>query len=72
MRVVVPTHLRSYTGGLAEVPARGATLADVLEDLVARPDELRRLGAAGRAYVERVHDLSAVADRLLDLYAGLE
>jgi glycosyltransferase involved in cell wall biosynthesis len=58
-----------------EVPivhATKDTLADVLEDLVSRPDELRRIGAASRAYVEQVHDLSAVADRLLDLYAGLE
>ena len=58
-----------------EVPvvhATKETLADVLESLVSRPDELRRIGAAGRAYVEQVHDLSAVADRLLDLYAGLE
>ena len=54
------------------VHATKETLADVLEDLVARPDELRRIGAASRAYVEQVHDLSAVADRLLDLYAGLE
>ena len=58
-----------------EVPvvhATKETLADVLEDLVSRPDELRRIGAASRAYVERVHDLSVVADRLLDLYAGLQ
>jgi hypothetical protein len=58
-----------------EVPivhATKETLADVLADLVSRPDELRRIGAASRAYVERVHDLSAVADRLLDLYAGLQ
>ncbi len=30
-----------------------------------------RLGAAWRAYVEQVHDLDRVADRLLDLYARL-
>jgi glycosyltransferase involved in cell wall biosynthesis len=57
-----------------EVPivhATKETLADVLERLVSDPAELRRIGAASRAYVERVHDLSAVADRLLDLYAGL-
>ena len=33
MRVVVPTQLRSYTGGRAEVQADGATLALVLADL---------------------------------------
>jgi sulfur-carrier protein len=33
MRVVVPTQLRGYTGGRAEVEAEGATLAAVLADL---------------------------------------
>jgi molybdopterin converting factor small subunit len=33
MRVVVPTQLRSYTSGLAEVSADGATLGAVLVDL---------------------------------------
>jgi glycosyltransferase involved in cell wall biosynthesis len=58
-----------------EVPivhATKETLPDVLHDLVSHPAELRRIGAASRAYVERVHDLSVVADRLLDLYAGLQ
>ena len=32
-RVMVPTQLRSYTSGRAEVSAVGATLADVLADL---------------------------------------
>lgn len=33
MRVIVPTQLRSYTAGRAEVEASGATLAAVLADL---------------------------------------
>jgi molybdopterin synthase sulfur carrier subunit len=33
MRVVVPTQLRGYTAGRAEVDAEGATLAEVLADL---------------------------------------
>ena len=36
MRVIVPSHLRSYTGGESEVESRGATLADVLLDLDSR------------------------------------
>lgn len=36
MRVIVPSHLRSYTGGESEVESHGATLADVLVDLEAR------------------------------------
>jgi hypothetical protein len=35
MRVIVPSHLRSYTNGESEVESRGATLADVLLDLEA-------------------------------------
>jgi molybdopterin converting factor small subunit len=33
MRVIVPTQLRGYTAGRAEVHADGATLAEVLADL---------------------------------------
>jgi glycosyltransferase involved in cell wall biosynthesis len=57
-----------------EVPIVSATkdtLRDVLGRLAADPDERRRLGAAGSAYVERVHDIERIADRLLDLYARL-
>jgi len=32
-RVIVPTQLRGYTGGRAEVVATGGTLAEVLADL---------------------------------------
>lgn len=31
--VRIPTILRTYTGGQAEVPAQGATLSEVLSDL---------------------------------------
>lgn len=41
MRVILPTHLRSYTNGEAEVEARGATLAEVLADLEGRFQGLR-------------------------------
>jgi len=33
MKVRIPTPLRSYTGGAANVTADGATVADVLADL---------------------------------------
>ena len=36
MKVVVPTQLRGYTSGRAEVEATGATLAEVLADLDAQ------------------------------------
>jgi glycosyltransferase involved in cell wall biosynthesis len=57
-----------------EVPIVSATkdtLADVLRPLVESPEERSRAGAASRAYVERVHDLQQMTDRLLDLYAHL-
>lgn len=46
-------------------------LRATLEPLVASAAKRRRIGEASRAYVERVHDLERVADRLLDLYARL-
>ena len=57
-----------------EVPLGSATketLRGRLASLVASSDERRRIGAASRAFVERVHDLERVTDRLLDLYARL-
>jgi glycosyltransferase involved in cell wall biosynthesis len=57
-----------------EVPIVQATkdsLAGALRPLVDSPAERRRLGAAGRAYVERVHDIEAIGDRLLEIYARL-
>jgi glycosyltransferase involved in cell wall biosynthesis len=57
-----------------QVPIVRATKEDLrsrLEPLVADAAERRRIGAASRAYVEQVHDLDRVADRLLDLYARL-
>jgi len=56
------------------VPIVRATKDDLrarLEPLVASAAERGRIGEASRAYVERVHDLDRVADRLLDLYARL-
>jgi glycosyltransferase involved in cell wall biosynthesis len=53
------------------VPATAETLVDALRPLVADVSARRGLGAAGRAYVERVHDIDRIADRLLDIYAGL-
>ena len=39
--VRIPTILRTYTGGSAEVSAQGATLAEVIEDLEASHPGLR-------------------------------
>jgi glycosyltransferase involved in cell wall biosynthesis len=53
------------------VPATSETLVEALRPLVESPALRRELGAAGRAYVEQVHDIDRVADRLLDIYAQL-
>jgi len=53
------------------VRASSETLRAALEPLVASAAERRRIGAESRAYVEQVHDLERVADRLLALYARL-
>jgi glycosyltransferase involved in cell wall biosynthesis len=53
------------------VPTTKDSLVDDLRTLVDSPAERRRIGAASRAYVERVHDIERIADRLLDVYARL-
>jgi glycosyltransferase involved in cell wall biosynthesis len=56
------------------VPIVSASKDDLrarLEPLVADAAERRRIGAESRAYVEQVHDLERVADRLLALYSRL-
>ena len=53
------------------VSATAETLRETLRPLVADAARRRELGAASRAYVEQVHDLEQVADRLLDLYRRL-
>jgi glycosyltransferase involved in cell wall biosynthesis len=57
-----------------KVPIVAATKDDLVEKLspLVESFELRkRLGADGRAYVERVHDLDNVADRLIDIYRSI-
>lgn len=61
MRVIIPSQLRSYTRGAAEVEMNGATLAEVLENLdVAYPgirfrmiDELGRIRPHIKIFVAR-------------------
>ncbi|MFL5954438.1 MAG: glycosyltransferase family 4 protein [Gaiellaceae bacterium] len=53
------------------VPTTAGTLAHDLRPLIEQPALRRELGAESRAYVEQVHDVDRVADRLLDLYRSL-
>jgi O-antigen/teichoic acid export membrane protein/glycosyltransferase involved in cell wall biosynthesis len=50
------------------IHATKETLVDTLRPLVDSSEERRRIGAEGRAYVEKVHDRDRVAERLLDIY----
>lgn len=68
---VLPEHVPAYPPGFPIVRATPATLADVIADWLQRPHERRELGLASRAYAERVHDVRAVARRLLEVYAAL-
>jgi glycosyltransferase involved in cell wall biosynthesis len=54
------------------VPATRETLVEALRPLVAQPALRREVGAASRTYVEQVHDIDRVADRLVDVYRSLE
>ena len=57
-----------------EVPIVNATpetLAGALRPLLESAEERQRIGHASRAYVEEVHDLDRMTDRLLALYAEL-
>ena len=60
--VRVPTILRSYTGGEAEVPATGATLNDLLHDL-----ETRHTGL-----LARVLDENGKIRRFVNIYVNDE
>ena len=53
------------------VPVTKDTLRDRLAELSANPDELRRIGAESRAYVEAVHDADRLADRLIEIYSRI-
>jgi hypothetical protein len=53
------------------VAATPETLVERLRPLVESFEERRRLGEAGRAYVEHVHDIDKLADRLIDVYESL-
>ncbi len=53
------------------VSATARTLVERLRPLAENAAERVRIGAESRAYVERIHDVERVADRLLDIYARL-
>jgi hypothetical protein len=62
---------RGYGVRVPIVPATKETLVDALRPLVADAALRRTAGEASRSYVERVHDIDVIADRLLAIYAAL-
>ncbi len=68
---VVERSAQGYGVRAPIVSATKETLHERLRPLVDSAEERRRIGAESRAYVERVHDIDRIAERLLDLYARL-
>ena len=68
---VVERSAEAFGVRLPIVPATKETLVDALRLLIDDPQLRRELGATGRAYVEQVHDIDRVADRLLAVYRQL-
>ena len=65
---------RSEQGFGVRVPIVAATkdtLVEELRPLVEEPARRRDIGARSRSYVEQVHGIDRVADRLLDVYRSL-
>jgi glycosyltransferase involved in cell wall biosynthesis len=60
-----------YGVRLPIVAATKETLVDVLRPLVADPALRCEVGAASRAYVEQVHDIDRIAERLVEIYRSL-
>jgi molybdopterin synthase sulfur carrier subunit len=80
-RVILPTHLRSYTAGEAEIPASGRTLGEVLADVEARHpglrvrivDEQDRIRPHVKCFVagEQARDLSVTVSGDVQIIAAL-
>jgi glycosyltransferase involved in cell wall biosynthesis len=62
---------QGYGSRVPIVTATKDTLLDALRPLVESASLRREIGAASRVYVEQVHDIDTVADRLLAIYAAL-
>ncbi len=60
VHVRIPTILRNYTGGVSEVTAEGATLAEVLDDLEANHNGIKA----------RVLDDAGEIRRFVNVYVG--
>jgi hypothetical protein len=62
---------RAYGVQVPIVNATKDTLVEKLRPLVESAQLRRELGERGRAYVERVHDMDVIGDRLVEIYESL-
>jgi len=62
--------LATYPEGFPIVNANPDTIEDVLEELILSPEKCHTIGKQSREYVERVHDIKAVANRLINVYTN--
>jgi len=62
---------RAYGVKVPIVNATKDTLVEKLRPLVDSAELRRELGERGRAYVERVHDMNRIGDRLVEIYESL-
>jgi glycosyltransferase involved in cell wall biosynthesis len=65
----IPELIANGQCGVLVTPGRGDQLAGALAELARDPDRRRRLGAAGRAVVERDYALSRLAAEMAELFA---
>lgn len=63
--------IRESGAGISVAPDDPSALARAFVDLATMTsDERERMGAAGRAYLERAHDMREIGDRFADLVLG--
>jgi len=70
-QATVDRSAEGYGVRLPIIPAAKDTLADAMRPLVENPPLRRKIGAQSRTYVEQVHDIDRVADRLIAVYRSL-
>jgi hypothetical protein len=68
---LLPEVADTFPADLPLIDASPETLTDVLASWLTRPADRLERGRASRAYAERVHDVRAVARRLLEVYEEL-